>query len=451
MELEGKVSDEYRKYWEKTVNCVFNQIIGTSNWNFFDRFLSLDFYAESMEVLQLKKEWDRYGLSHNRVLETVCDELANAIDSTKAIQKSQKGFAIDNQGQFYPPAEKAADICRGLRQTIQEQMKHYQLDIDDLAELCRMTYEKEETDASLAFFPDEEISSDMVMTVKLDDGSSGSDVQEFPFDRLHLREVRKFMAGATSEDSLIFTGSRDKRKSAYTCRGYASLKLINHKNDKGIVPPIYVKLQGRKGATFYADGVPWFQLCDEQILAPCTSHRIAQLEICNELNLPEAQYSGLFEALSRQCKGTSVVFVDLSCEIVSAWYRALAAYGRAWKLQGISIIDLTEEQQNRICSLSRIDGSLIVDIHSGTLVYVGAVLDALSITEGRRDRGARGNSILSHVANLVLLGGIKQSVAAAIYSEDGMVTSVLGSSYYKAHNAQLAKCVHPLIKSFVQS
>ena len=111
-------------------------------------------------------------------------------------------------------------------------------------------------------------------------------------------------------------------------------------------------------------------------------------------------------------------------------------------------MNLTEEQQERICALSRIDGALIVDISSGNLAYAGAVLDALGITEGRRDRGARKNSILAHVANLALLGGVKQAIAAAVYSEDGMVTSVLGSSYYGDRTAKLAECKHPLIKKF---
>lgn len=156
----------------------------------------------------------------------------------------------------------------------------------------------------------------------------------------------------------------------------------------------------------------------------------------------------MFEALSRQSKGASVVFVDFSCDIVDKWYRALATYGRAWKLQGYPAVNLTEEQQERICSLSRIDGALIVDIHSESLVYAGAVLDALGITEGLRDRGARGNSVLAHVANLALLGGVEQSIAAAVYSEDGMVTSVLGSNYYGDRKDRLAKCMHPLIEGF---
>lgn len=93
---------------------------------------------------------------------------------------------------------------------------------------------------------------------------------------------------------------------------------------------------------------------------------------------------------------------------------------------------------------------MIVDIREGILVYAGAILDALGINEGKRERGARANSVLSHVANLVLLGGVEKRIAAAVYSEDGMVTSVLGSSYYKGKDreSRLKECGHPLIGHF---
>jgi len=434
------VSDEYREYWEETVNYVFNQVMGTYDRNYIGNIVTLDFNADSEEPLQLRDGLERYGVSDRRVLETACERLVKAIGDSSVSRHLKSGFTIDSQGQFFPSSEKAEDICREVYKETQRGMQPYQLDIDDLAELCGMTYEKEETGASLAFFPGEEIPPGTKMLIELEDGADcAPGGQSVFFDRTHLREIRKLLAGTASGACLLFTGSADKQKDAYVCRGYASIKSID--------PPVFVKLQGRKGMTIYTNGREWFRMCGARILAPVDSCRIAQLEVSKELNLhPEDQYEGLFQALSRQGKGASVVFVDLSCEMVDKWYRALAGYGRAWKLRECSVINMDRERQEWICALSRIDGALVVDVHSGNLVYAGVVLDALGITEGRRDRGARGNSILAHVANLALLGGVEQSIAAAVFSEDGAVTSVLGSSYYGDRKARLAGCTHPLIK-----
>lgn len=408
-----------------------------------DRVLRLNFGAEApQDVLCLQSDAKLYGLCHNRILKMAITALAEAIELSKTSRKLQSGFAVDSQGLFYPPMEKARDICRGFREVIQNDLKHYELDIDELSELCEMTYEKEETSASLAFFQSKDIPTDVESLIVLDDKvNDGPGGQKFYFDRTHLREIRKLLAGLTPGASLLFT--KDQGKNAYICRGYALLKSVE--------PPIRVHLQGRKGATFYTGNTPWFRMCGTQILAPIDSHRIAQDEICRELTLPADQYEGFFQALGRQGKGTVAVFVDLKCEMVAKWYQALASYGRAWKIQKHPVTNLTDEEQEQICALSRIDGALIVDISEGTLVYVGAVLDALGITEGRRDRGARKNGVLAHVANLALLGGVKRSIAAAVYSEDGMVTSVLGSSYYGNRTAKLAGCMHPLIEKFKEN
>lgn len=444
MGCEDKISDEYREYWEETVNGVFNQVMGTRDRNYLGNMLSLDFGGEAEDMLRLRDKGETYGLPHNRVVEMTRRTLARAIHSTRSSRSFKSGFAIDSQGLFYPAKEKAENICRELRRQIQSDLQPYRLDIEDLSELCGMTYEKEETSSSLAFFLDEEIPTGVEMLVELD-GSVNNRLsgQGFFFDRTHLREIRKLLAGLPSGASLLFTGVGDQDKITYVCRGYALLH--------GVVPPIRADLRGRKGGTFYADGMPWFRVCGGQILVPVDAYRIAQSEICRELDLPAKEYEGLFKALSRQSKGASVVFVDLSCETVDRWYRALAGYGRAWRLQGHSVVNLTEEEQERICALSRIDGALIVDIHTQSLVYAGAVLDALGITEGQRDRGARGNSVLAHVANLSILGGVERSIAAAVYSEDGMVTSVLGSSYYGDRAARLKECTHPLMEKFRKS
>ena len=437
-------SEGYLTYWRKTVNYVFNQIMGTQGRDYVDKMLTLDFSAGPGKALRLRAGGEWYGLSHDRVLEMACRVLSEVIDSTRMSQDFKSGFAVDQQGLFYSPKEKAVNICRGFFGEIQKELQPYQLEIEDLSELCAMTYEKEETSASLAFFLDEAFPEGVEMLFELDDTVNDSlNGQKFFFDRAHLREIRKLLAGMPKNAFLLFTGAGRREKYAYVCRGYARFK-------EGVdtVPPIRVDLQGRKGGTFYADGAPWFRLCETQILTAAAPYRIAQFEICRELGLKAEEYEGLFKALGGQSKGAAVVFADLSCEVVDKWYRALAGYGRAWKLLERQVTNLNDNEQEEICCLSRIDGALIVDIHTGTLVYAGAVLDALGINEGKRERGARWNGIMAHVANLVLLGGVDYYIAAAVYSEDGMVTSVLGSSYNGDRDVKLAGCTHPLIEKF---
>lgn len=437
-------SEGYLTYWRETANSVFNQVMGTQDFDCVNKMLTIDFNAERGKVLRLRDDIEQYGYPHDRVLEMACRGLSEAIHLTKVSQKFESGFAIDQQGLFYPSKEKAENICRMLFSEIQEELQPYQLDIEDLSELCAMTYEKEETSASLTFFLDESLPEGVEMIFELDDTvNDGLGGQKFFFDRTHLREIRKLLAGMPKDAFLLFTGAGEQEKCAYVCRGYARFK-----KNTSAVPPIRVDLQGHKGGTFYADGVPWFRMYGTQILSPAAPYRIVQSEICQELGLKVDEYEGLFKALAGQSKGTAVVFADLSCEVVDKWYRALAGYGRAWRLRQRRVTNLTDDEQKEICCLSRIDGALIVDIHDGALVYAGAVLDALGISEGKRERGARANSIIAHVANLVLLGGVGCYIAAAVYSEDGMVTSVLGSSYTGDRAAKLAECTHPLIKKF---
>lgn len=441
-------SEEYRTYWEETVNSVFNQVMGTQEWDYLleNKMLILDLDAAPGEALRLLAGGKRYGLSNDRVLKLACQTLSKAIDNTEASRGFKSGFAIDRQGRFYPPREKAENICRDFFREIQKELQPYRLDMEDLSELCGMTYEKEETSANVAFFPGEDIPEGVEMCLELDDAVNDSKSDgKFFFDRTHLREIRKLLAGMPKDAFLLFTGAGNQEESSYICRGYARLR-----KNTGTAPPIRVNLQGRKGGFFYADGAPWFRLCGTRVLAPVPSYWIAQSEICRELGIKAEEYEGLFKALSRQNKGAAVVFADLSSEAMDKWYRALAGYGRAWRLKERPVKNLKDDQQEEICSLSRIDGALIVDIREGTLVYAGAILDALGINEGKRERGARANSVLSHVANLVLLGGVENRIAAAVYSEDGMVTSVLGSSYYKGkdRDSRLAECEHPLIWRF---
>lgn len=445
MECGDNVSPEgYCTYWRKTANNVFNQVMGTQGLDLVNKMLILDCDADTGKALRLRDEGEQYGLSHDRVLEMACGVLSKAIDSTKVSRNFESGFATDQQGRFYSPEEKAKNICLEFFIGIQKEFQPYQLDIEDLSELCAMTYEKEETSASLAFFLDKTLPKGVEMIFELDGAvNDGLNGRKFFFDRTHLREIRKLLAGMPGGAFLLFTGAGEQEKFSYVCRGYARFT-----EGTDTVPPIRVDLQGRKGGTFYADGTPWFRMCGTQILSPVAPYWIAQSEICQELDLKPHEYEGLFKALGGQSKGAAVVFVDLSCEVVDKWYQALAGYGRAWRIRECQVTNLSDVAQEEIRCLSRIDGALIVDIHNGTLAYVGAVLDALGITEGKRERGARGNSIIAHVANLVLLGGVDCRIAAAVYSEDGMVTSVLGSSYNGDRDARLAKCTHPLIDKF---
>lgn len=439
-------SEEYRTYWKETVNSVFNQVMGTQEWDYLDKMLILDLSAAPGKAVCLRAGGERYGLSNDRILKLACRTLSEAIYNTGASRGFESGFAIDQQGRFYPPREKAENICRDFFREIQKELQPYRLDVEDLSELCGMTYEKEETSANVAFFLDEDIPEGVEMCLELDDAVNNSKSGgKFFFDRTHLREIRKLLAGMPKDAFLLFTGAGDREESSYICRGYARLG-----KDTEIAPPICVSLQGRKGGFFYADGAPWFRLCGTRVLAPAPSYWIAQSEICRELGINAKEYEGLFKALSRQNKGAAVVFADLGIEVMDKWYRALAGYGRAWRLKERPVKNLNEDQQEEIRSLSRIDGALIVDIREGILVYAGAILDALGINEGKRERGARANSVLSHVANLVLLGGVEKRIAAAVYSEDGMVTSVLGSSYYKGKDreSRLKECGHPLIGHF---
>lgn len=428
---DGGITEEYRRFWLDTADCVLNFLLGNQGGS--DTAGRICRWSEEEGTIAFPENLEEYGLERGSALGTAEGVLQDAERKTAPLRGLSEGFAQDAEGCPYTPAKKAEAVYEGICREIRREVRqYYGVDLSGLAELCGMTYEREEAEASLAFFP-------RMNNPPGGDGQSGAPAgivlgagSRIPFERARLREIRKFLAGAAAGESLVFTEENGR----YVCRGYASLASP---------PPLSVTLQGRRGGLFSVKGAPWFRLAGERILVPGEPYRPVWRKLCRELNLPEADYEGLFRALSRQSKGAGVVLADLSESVTGRWYACLAECGRAWKLEDVSVVNLSGDGEERIRALSRIDGALVVDTSTGRLAYTGAVLDALAITDGLRDRGARANSILSHVANLAILGGVSRPIGAAVYSEDGMVTPVLGSAYAGSAEERRKSSRHPAV------
>lgn len=426
---DGGITEEYRGFWLDTADCVLNFLLGNQGGS--DTAGRICRWSEEEGTIAFPEDLEEYGLERGSALGTAEGVLQDAERKTAPLRGLSEGFAQDAEGFPYTPAKKAEAVYEGICREIRREVRqYYGVDLSGLAELCGMTYEREEAKASLAFYPGENNPPGAPAGIVLDKDS------RIPFERARLREIRKFLAGAAAGESLVFT-EEDGR---YVCRGYASLASP---------PPLSVTLEGRRGGLFSAGGAPWFRLAGERILVPGEPYRPVWRKLCRELNLPEADYEGLFRALSRQSKGAGVVLADLSEPVTARWYACLAECGRAWKVEDVSVKNLDGAGEERIRSLSRIDGALVVDTSTGRLAYTGAVLDALAITDGVRDRGARMNGILSHVANLAILGGVSHPIGAAVYSEDGMVTPVLGSAYTGSRKAREQVNRHPAAGALV--
>lgn len=427
---DGEITKEYRRFWLDTAGCVLNCLLGNQGGS--DTVLGrICRWSTAENTVAFPENLEECGLEWGPALRTAERVLQDAERETAPSRGLNEGFAQDADGCAYTPGKKAeavyGRICREIRGEVRQ---YYRVDLGGLAELCGMTYEREEAEASLAFFPQmnnppqENSPPGVPAGIMLGAGS------RIPFERARLREIRKFLAGASAGESLLFTEENGR----YVCRGYASLAAP---------PPLSVTLQGRRGGVLSVKGRPWFRLAGERILAPGEPYKPVWRRLCRELSLPEGAYQGLFRALGRQSKGAGVVLADFREDVTAQWYECLAECGRAWKLENVSVVNLDGDGEERIRALSRIDGALVVDTSTGRLAYTGAVLDALAITDGLRDRGARANSILSHVANLAILGGVKRPIGAAVYSEDGMVTPVLGSTYAGSEEERRKRNRHP--------
>lgn len=429
---EERASEKYREFWLDTADCVFNLLLGRRGGD--GTLGRICRWCSEEDTVAFPEDLWEYGLRSGPALATAEEALRSAERITAPSRVLREGFALDELHRPYTPAKKAEEIYDDIRRRMYDRAREfYGVDMDELADLCAMTYEREEARASLAFFSKENDLSGVGMKMELDEKS------RFPFDRPRLREIRKLLAGVRQGESLLFAGDESGR---YVCRGYASLG--------GVKPPLSVTLQGRRGGLFYTGDTVWFRLAGNRILAPEEPYRLALRRLCRELNLSETDYEGLFRALARQSKGAAAVFADLSDPVIAAWYECLAGYGRAWKLKGISVVNLKGDEEERIRALCRIDGALVVDTSTGALAYTGAVLDALAITDGLRDRGARANGILSHIANLAVLGGVKRPIGAVVCSEDGMIMPIFGSTYSGGAKELKERSRHPAVQSLTK-
>lgn len=280
---EERVSEKYREFWLDTADCVFNLLLGRRGGDVPGRICR---WSGEEDTVAFPEDLWEYGLESGPALTTAEEALQSAERITAPSRVLQEGFALDELHRPYTPAKKAEEIYGDIRRRMYDRAREfYGLDMDELADLCAMTYEREEARASLAFFSKENDLSGVGMKMELDEKS------RFPFDRPRLREIRKLLAGVSQGESLLFAGDENGR---YVCRGYASLG--------GVRPPLSVTLQGRRGGLFYTGDTVWFRLAGTRILAPEEPYKLVLRKLCRELNLSEGLtrgFSGRWPARAR--------------------------------------------------------------------------------------------------------------------------------------------------------
>lgn len=292
--------------------------------------------------------------------------------------------------------------------------------------LTKQRYEKDELFANILFLSSHEDGFEKLDEMYFLRFARG---EKIPFDRNHLRQIRKILAGA-GDCALLF--GKTPSQSKFTARAFVKENFIK-------CFPICVTLCGGDGWIFKLNGASLFRSSGGRVLAISNQVDAAKQALKKELREDFDNLSPLLDALEKQKHGTSAVFVNLTeNKVAKEWYENLENTGRAIQTSGLNINTMEKSQEGLapIAKLCRVDGALIVDTASKEIVYFAAILDGIANPHicGNPEGGARRNGLKTHLANLVdscLKSNQDFKMAAVIYSEDEKVTTVLGSQLKK--------------------
>lgn len=295
------------------------------------------------------------------------------------------------------------------------------LGIDPLvvSDLCGMTYEKDRASGCLAFW-----------TGQLDKGIVAfrlysSEPAEFIKENLGF--VRKQLAGA-KKGGLLFVRAGADHHEEYVHTGYLAAV------EKAFVT---IWLEDRGYWVLRIGGRPIFKVKSRDVFGLSDPLVKVRREIDAELGDGTAKkLAPILKALQAQGHGTSVIFLDMTDPVSSAMFENLEKMGRALKAENIRMDDIDEAGREHLIRLlrdiSRVDGSLVWDYRTQSLVYANVIVDGRAILPGRREFGARRNAVAGGIANLASQDSSgKIKAIAVIFSEDGGISTVSASECRK--------------------
>lgn len=246
------------------------------------------------------------------------------------------------------------------------------------------------------------------------------------FERRQLSSIRKRFAGV-GEGGLLFVWENN----SYVLRGYIHKKYLSR-------IPVSVEIKPRGNWFFRIKGREIFGAKGEHVY--CTKDLLdSQIKLlAEELGVTEiSALEPAIRAISEQKHGTSVVFLNLEQRAAKEKMEILASHGRAVRIKGLQVTNLIKEDERKevlslLRSLTRVDGSLVIDYPKGVVAYGEAILDGdADHVMGDGAAGARRNVVSCFVANMAHRDADLKA-AALMFSENGEIRLARTSDYRQA-------------------
>lgn len=410
---------------EETIVCGFNENVYKKCMTYKKVISHPQLKSKIYVFLNNKKKYNKY---HDVVLCKAVDVFCEFVYAFLFYNKNDKSIL------FYDTTLHKEmnfnEIARKIRSQVQERIltsfsSALGLELDNLISLSEMLYESDTTKGSIAFYVNEMtlVESDSAGQCGVDEyldnkivvKFSRNDMVEFSVEKLGY--IRKLLAGAGDENTLLFVGGKD----GYKCYGYISSDY-----------PLSCTVRFEQGGAllFKYHLTNLFRIKDRKIF--CLQDRLSIYinELKSELGLwKDTDIEKIIRKIYEQTHGTSIIFMDMSNTTCSARMESLVDCCRAVRVDKVNETIWNDSKNKSMSELTRIDGATVVDISdSGSfkrIPYINVIVDGLSILPGDYSTGARHNSLICFIDSLVCDQNVK--VAALVFSESGTVKLIKGS------------------------
>lgn len=344
----------------------------------------------------------------NYLLTYIIDALADLVNYTIANNGTQKVFSFFSTDSKRLSEEEASSLVLSntTHTIINEFEQIFKFSFEDIDKLSLTKHEGEKARGNLLF-----LSTDGVNIDELKHKCVWTVTNALPcFSGEYIRYIRKLLAG--SEDgALLFVFSK-KKPIPYFFGVVEKDALIEF--------PFRIEIIDTLKWNIIAFNNPILMSTFDGIRA-CADNKLSTLEDALKKEFKKESISEDFMKLliniKKQKHGSSVVIVDLSCQykhknILVKRLDNLVKHDKAIQINK-SKFNITD---NSITNAAKMDGTIIVDISEGKIIYLATIVDGLSKIKGDSSRGARFNSIKNFTYDIAMEN---IPIVSAVFSEDG--------------------------------
>lgn len=335
------------------------------------------------------------------------------------------------------PKEAAGQIynqtCERIRQHELAQLCGISADVVDLLTLTN--YESEHAKGKLLFDDSKDASLVAQCAWKLD--VTGRRV-EFSAD--NIRMIRKLLASAGS-NGLLF--AKDNSTDRPICRGVIAL---DNDDPNSTFAAIQISIEGphewelsiHNGAVLRRTRTGFRLPAGQDEADKANNMRQRILDALKEEFSTSRAAANLMThgtvlcdhiiAVGKQKHGASVIVADWDVGVCKKRLDSLAKHSKAM------YVEFSLEDEKIVTDAAKMDGSIIINVHSGAIIALATIVDGLSRVSGDQSRGARFNALKNFTYDIAYPDTAPtegQEVVSFVFSEDGGMNILAGKQLAK--------------------